>query len=69
MTPACQQMTQWNRMKPPARRRRKPQKVGSKLERSERVYKETAKAQRDFLRKRRSKGAGVWLNFFAAGKK
>lgn len=32
-----------------------PKKVGSKRERRERVYKRTAKEQRDFLRKRRSK--------------
>ena len=33
-----------------------PQKVGSKPERCERVYKRAAQAQRDFLRKRRSDG-------------
>ena len=35
-----------------------PQKVGSKPERCERVYKRTAQAQRDFLRKRRNSEAG-----------
>ena len=35
-----------------------PQKVGSKSERCERIYKRAAQAQRDLLRKRRSKEAG-----------
>ena len=46
-----------------ARRKVRPQKVGSKLKRRERVYKRTAKVRRDFLRKRRSKEAGGWLIF------
>jgi hypothetical protein len=35
-----------------------PQKVGSKLERREYVYKRTAKVQRDFLRKKEEQWSG-----------
>ena len=40
-----------------------PQKVGSKPERCERVYKRAAQAQRDFLRKRRSDGVSEPMTF------